>query len=214
MTQSMGKGQSRKKIQTTPGFIESPAAEYAGSEISHARGARIMAISEKMPEMMCQFCRILPQFCHSARLNCPKIILPITLSPAPTSTTVNLFFDPFDTANEFVLIPSMPFESSNNPLDSRPPPAIPRPSTALPSPAPTLSSVDPLIPSTSGFTVTQISAWNVLAQRYSAERLRRHQWDWVEKTGSFLPRAFCDDLQSTKSGAFDAILERSSSFIK
>jgi hypothetical protein len=75
-------------------------------------------------------------------------------------------------------------------MDLRLPCAIPGPSTTLPSSVsvPTPSSFDPPIPSASGFTITQTSAWNTLALQYSDQRLRRHQWEWVEKTSSFLPR--------------------------
>lgn len=57
---------------------------------------------------------------------------------------------------------------------------------ATPSPSP-LGLFPPLATS-SGFTVAQMSAWNVLALKYSLDRLKRHQWDWVEKTETFLPK--------------------------
>jgi hypothetical protein len=83
---------------------------------------------------------------------------------------------------------SVPIESSNSGVHSNHSLAIPGPSTSPHPPTPTPTFVDPPIPSASGFTVDQMSAWNLLALNYSHEQLRCHKWEWVEKSNSFLPR--------------------------
>lgn len=60
-----------------------------------------------------------------------------------------------------------------------------------PTPALTPTTHTPSVSSSilgqSGFSITQTAAWNLLALRYSETRLRRHQWEWIPKTNSFLP---------------------------
>ncbi|KAK7028398.1 hypothetical protein R3P38DRAFT_923774 [Favolaschia claudopus] len=109
--------------------------------------------------------------------------------------------DPMDVSfphGSFDDLAIMPASSTSIPLPStlpRSPPSQDPLSTvsgfaSKTSPPTTISSsfLDPPITTTSGHTATQISAWNTLAIKYSDQRLRRHQWDWVEKTNSFLPR--------------------------
>ncbi|KAK6974833.1 hypothetical protein R3P38DRAFT_3479541 [Favolaschia claudopus] len=89
---------------------------------------------------------------------------------------------------------SLPLPSTLPTLPSVSPSQVPLPivsgftSTASPSTFTPSSLLNPPIATASGHTTAQISAWNVLALKYSDQRLRRHQWDWVEKTSSFLPR--------------------------
>lgn len=45
------------------------------------------------------------------------------------------------------------------------------------------SSLTDTVPS----SVSQLAAWSLLALQYSEARLRRHQWEWIEKTNTFLP---------------------------
>jgi hypothetical protein len=117
--------------------------------------------------------------------------------PISAETVWRLGLDTFDQQMPF------PSEFEGNPGPSQHKfdfsSSYPPPQTALP----TQSFAQPLLftPSTpsaailtsttrtgSSFSVAQTAAWNLLALRYTDARLRRHQWDWVEKTNSFLPK--------------------------
>ncbi|KAK7056117.1 hypothetical protein R3P38DRAFT_1377096 [Favolaschia claudopus] len=130
----------------------------------------------------------------------------LTIDSAPLVNDFTFMGDPIDfsfmgdpmdisfSRGSFDDVAIMPASSTSVPLPSTlasaapsqiSPPTISDSSLSTFTPS---SLLNPPIATASGHTAAQISAWNVLALKYSDQRLRRHQWDWVEKTSSFLPR--------------------------